>query len=297
MGQRLTGCEAKQPHLTPPPSSPRESRGHDPSVAPRSYPLTRVFDLYRLIFGRGRLHAAPLSEHMLMPRPGDASTMHSALLALIKLPATSLLHTRGGKKKRRGIRALLQRLRKVAERSVSDVASQQLQSVDIPDPSDPVAARLSRARALIQQGHVGRAARSLFQEPLPPVDEKTIELLHSLHPESSGPAPALPVEAPTVQQVDQAALARLVRSSLANGAAPGGSGWTGDLLKALIDDHDCLSGLAILVRTSLMGSSSGVPVSFFYLVFWLRSVSLVVDAVRLPWERLFTSFLVFMFYH
>src|SRR5690349_12276848 len=100
--------------------------------------------------------------------------------------------------------------------------------------SDPLAAaRLSRACALIQQGHVGWAARSLFQEPLP--NEKTIELLHSLHPENSGPAPALPVETPTVQQVDQAALARLVRSLLANGAAPGGSGWTGNLFKALVD--------------------------------------------------------------
>ena len=129
--------------------------------------------------------------------------------------------------------------------------------MDAPDPIDLAAARLSRARALIQQGHVGRAARSLFQEPLPPVDEKTIELLHSLHPESSGPAPALPVEAPTVQQVDQAALARLVRSSLPNGAAPGGSGWTGDLLKALVDDHDCLSGLAILVMDIINGKLLG----------------------------------------
>lgn len=76
--------------------------------------------------------------------------MHSALLALIKLPATSLLHTRGGKKKRRGIRALLQRLRKVAERSVSDVASQQLQSVDVPEASDPAAARLSNKAMLAE---------------------------------------------------------------------------------------------------------------------------------------------------
>jgi hypothetical protein len=40
--------------------------------------------------------------------------------------------------------------------------------------------------------------------------------------------------------VDLVVLARLIRTTLANGAAPRGSGWTGDLIKALIDDHDSL---------------------------------------------------------
>ena len=127
--------------------------------------------------------------------------------------------------------------------------------------SDSVGDGMARARALIQQGHVGRAARSLFQAPLPPIDAKIIEelhSLHSLHPPPSGPVPPLPAEAPLIQQVDLVVLARLVRTTLANGAAPGGSGWTGDLIKALIDDHDCLIGLGILVKDIINGTLNGI---------------------------------------
>ena len=45
---------------------------------------------------------------------GELSSMFSALLALMKLPASSLLRSRGGRKKRRGIRALLASLRNTA---------------------------------------------------------------------------------------------------------------------------------------------------------------------------------------
>ena len=86
---------------------------------------------------------------------GSLNTMFGALLALIKLPASSLLRTRGGRKKRRGIRSLLANLRNAAARSVSSVGSHQSQSAATCDAADPVADGLARARALIQQGHVG----------------------------------------------------------------------------------------------------------------------------------------------
>jgi microcompartment protein CcmK/EutM len=157
----------------------------------------------------------------------EANSMFQALLALVKIPASSLLRARGGHKKRRAIRSLLAGLRSTASRSVDSVASHQAQTTVIPvAASDSVGDGMARARALIQQGHVGRAARSLFQAPLPPIDAKIIEELHSLHPPPSGPVPPLPAEAPLIQQVDLVVLARLVRTTLANGAAPGGSGWT-----------------------------------------------------------------------
>src|SRR6185312_16679770 len=145
--------------------------------------------------------------------------MFGALLALMKLPASSLLRTRGGRKKRRGIRSLLANLRNTAARSVSAVASHQSQPVAASDDVDPVANGLARARALIQQGHVGRAARSLFQKPLPSVDGKVIEDLAKLHPAASGPVPPLPADAPMIQQIDLVVISRLVRTSLANGSA------------------------------------------------------------------------------
>ena len=156
----------------------------------------------------------------------------------------------------RAVRSLLRNLRGLATRSVSSVASQQPHSA-VPESSDPTAARLGRARALIQQGHLGRATKSLFQLPLPVVDEKVLPSLQDLHPASSGTAAPLPGDAPLLQVVDLDALASIVRSSLANGAAPGGSGWTGDLLKALIGDQDCLHGLASLTRDIINGALTG----------------------------------------
>jgi hypothetical protein len=176
----------------------------------------------------------------------------------MKIPATSLLRTRGGKKKRRAIRTLLANLRNTAARSVSSVAAHQSQPPsEAATTDDPVANGLARARALIQQGHTGRAARSFFQRPLPPVDGKVLTDLEVLHPPASGPAPPLPTDAPLLQQVDLDELSRLVRTSLANGSAPGGSGWTGDLILGLIDDHDCLTALGILVKDILNGTLTG----------------------------------------
>ena len=81
-----------------------------------------------------------------------------------------------------------------------------------------------------------------------PPDTKTLDNLQALHPPASDPALPLPDDATQLQQVDSDVLASIVRRSLANGSAPAGSGWTGDLLLALIDDSDCLSGLACLVK-------------------------------------------------
>lgn len=88
------------------------------------------------------------------------------------------------------------------------------------------------------------------------VDDNIIAQLRDLHPPASGPIPVLPNDAPLIQQVDLVVLSRLVRS-LANGAAPGPSGWTGDLLLALIDDHDCLAALGHLVKDIVNGALTG----------------------------------------
>ena len=146
--------------------------------------------------------------------------MFHTLLALIKIPSTSLLRARGGSKKRRGIRSLLNKLR---NSSVDSLASQPPAAPSASAPTDPTAARLARARALIQEGHLGRATRSLFQPPIPPIDNGVKAALDQLHPPSSGPAPACPPDAQELHQVDLKVLSRLIRSSLANGAAPGGS--------------------------------------------------------------------------
>ena len=74
-----------------------------------------------------------------------------------------------------------------------------------------------------------------------------------LHPQSDDPAIPLPAIAPTLHQVDLVILARIIRKS-ANGSSPAGSGWTGCLVKPLIDDQDCLAAIGTLVRDIIAGA-------------------------------------------
>ena len=95
-----------------------------------------------------------------------------------------------------------------------------------------------RAKSLAQQGHLSRATKVLFQDGLAPINESTINDLKALHPTASDPVPSLPADSPQLQLLDSKVIISLIKA-LANGSSPAGSGWTGDLLKALSDDSDC----------------------------------------------------------
>ena len=58
-------------------------------------------------------------------------------------------------------------------------------------------------------------------------------------------------------RVDRDALKNIVKRELANGSAPGRSGWTGDLIKALVDDEQCLDGLVALTMAIANGRIQG----------------------------------------
>jgi hypothetical protein len=167
----------------------------------------------------------------------------------VGIPRLCLVRARGGKN-RRAFRSLANQLQLHTNlRPPSPpVAS------PFPAPNtDPIATRVLRAKALTQQGHLGRATRVLFQDGLAPMDTNSIADLEFLHPPASDPVP-LPNDAPSLQRVDPDVLASIVRRSMANGSAPAGSGWTGDLLNALVDDSDCLAGIAALVNDIINGS-------------------------------------------
>ena len=53
--------------------------------------------------------------------------------------------------------------------------------------------------------------------------------------------------------VDTEALAKTISQRLKNGAAPGPSGWTGELIAPLVDDPECLDGLGALVADIING--------------------------------------------
>jgi len=104
----------------------------------------------------------------------------------------------------------------------------------------------------MQQGYLGRATRSLFQQPLLSLDEKTLDTLEALHPKASEPVPEPPEDAPQPLTVDPEELHRVARR-MANGSAPAASGWTGELIRALIDDNDCFAGLSCIITDIING--------------------------------------------
>jgi len=115
--------------------------------------------------------------------------------------------------------------------------------------------------ALTHCGHVGRAAKALLQAQLPVVTGRVVGQLRGLHPAASGAIPPLPTTSPTVA-VDPEILQKLIKSKLCNGSATGPSGWTGELVSALVGDADCMRGLCLLVQDILNGHLDAVSRSF-----------------------------------
>ena len=116
---------------------------------------------------------------------------------------------------------------------------------------DPVALKVIRATALARAGYISRAAKALSQDGLQPASNEVVEKLSALHPRASGPPPPCPETVPHVA-VDTEALAKTISQRLKNGAAPGPSGWTGELIAPLVDDSECLDGLGLSLRISSM---------------------------------------------
>ena len=117
--------------------------------------------------------------------------------------------------------------------------------------------RIQKAATLVHEGHVRKAVRSLFTEGVPSLTEDTMRSLRELHPQGPPILPRCPSDAPEMMRIDKKVLAQIVNRELANGSAPGRSGWTGDLLKALVDDRECLEGLAALTMAIINGKIEG----------------------------------------
>ena len=167
-------------------------------------------------------------------------------------PQHALVRGRGGKKQDRTRRQLSHQI----ERSSDAFRTNSIPTIPAHQPSrlntDPETARALRANALVCNGYISRAAKSLTQEGLLPINSATCKALAALHPPASAAVPPLPPDAPSIT-VDKVELHKLVRDRLCNGSAPGYSGWTGELVRALIDDEECLEGLTVLIEDILNG--------------------------------------------
>ena len=97
-----------------------------------------------------------------------------------------------------------------------------------------------------------RAASIPFQSGIAAPDATTIARLHELHPAGSGPLPRMP-SAPMCPVPTPEDIGRLLDKGVACGSAPGPSGWTGELIRPLLDDDDCAAALTALVAETVAG--------------------------------------------
>ena len=129
------------------------------------------------------------------------------------------------------------------------------QGVRKSDTRSPEQRKFERIETLVREGHTGKAAAELTRVESRALSQDTVDKLKKLHPLGPDVLPLLPPDSPILAQVD-ADILRSIRK-MANGAAPGVSGWTADLLLPLVDDEECLNGLACLCGDIINGHFSG----------------------------------------
>ena len=174
------------------------------------------------------------------------------LVQLLKLPSEALLvrAAGGARRKNSDINAALRAM--LLLQSEQEANALPISHGSRGDNPDPVVRRLNRAVAMVKSGYVGRATKSLLQGGLAKVDEKAIEQLKELHPPATGPVPVLPDTVPLIE-IDVGELSKLVDAKLKNGSAPGPSGWTGEMVAALMGDSECTQALRVLIQDIING--------------------------------------------
>ena len=113
---------------------------------------------------------------------------------------------------------------------------------------------MRRAGALANEGHLGRAARALgMKNLLDPSDPLVLTALEEMHPASSGPGPQLPESAPFPIVLNDRSFKKFLKKKMANGQAPGPSGWTGEMLLPLSSDPESMRLLAFFLGDFVSG--------------------------------------------
>jgi hypothetical protein len=175
--------------------------------------------------------------------------MLEAVVELLRLPSQGLIRRRGGRN--RGPRAVnSQLLHLIAHASSQESGNLQVNNPDAPEPqaaeADELTRQVKRATGLLKSGYASRAASALYQTGVADMsNQSNMEQLKALHPRGPSLLPPLPEGAPTIIVAPDEDFCKLIRS-LSNGASPGPSGWTGEMLAALTEDEDCVKGIAAL---------------------------------------------------
>jgi hypothetical protein len=130
--------------------------------------------------------------------------------------------------------------------------------IEVPAPSRDLTPQvIRRAVGLTLSNHASRATRAIYQDALPDVTPAIEEELLRLHPPATATAiPALPPNAPIIPVLGDDRFVRIWKKKVANGAAPGVSGFTGDHGLPLLEDTHCLRGLSLVIQLIRNGQLS-----------------------------------------
>jgi len=122
---------------------------------------------------------------------------------------------------------------------------------------------INHTKYYLANGYIGKAAKALVQQTsvVNLNDEQRLQQLLDVHPTPKGPdyvdyhtnLPRCPSDSPSIIIDADESFIKCI-TELANGSAPGPSGWTGEMGKVLARDDTCLKGLATLVNDIVNGN-------------------------------------------
>ncbi|MCP3678747.1 MAG: hypothetical protein GY721_14580, partial [Deltaproteobacteria bacterium] len=184
----------------------------------------------------------------------DRIGMKQQIEDLLMLPQRALIRTGFGRAR---IKRIVNQLDRANGKEVA-IDQEAPEEVDKPNP-DPVEAKVRRAAALVAQGNISRAARSLMQKEPMPWNEASRDRLKALHPTGSDPNtfPRPPPQtAIPILVIDPDWTRKIIRKA-ASGASPGPSGWTEELLLPITQTREGLHLMGALLRDICNGVVEG----------------------------------------
>jgi hypothetical protein len=129
--------------------------------------------------------------------------------------------------------------------------------------TDALTHAVRRATSIVSDGGphcLSRACNALLQQPLAPVDEKSISALQALHPKATESMTQIPAnKALDIVAVNKVNLLSILKKRVNNGSAPGPSGWSGSHLQLIADsgNEEAINGLCMLTRDICNGIFGG----------------------------------------
>jgi hypothetical protein len=196
-------------------------------------------------------------------KQNDIDTRDRALVAFLLLPRRALRRTAGQRsakyKLKRKLQQHVQHSRETqtaitvddCEYGNSDGAGRARDAT-----TSVLTQNVNRAAELMRAGHISRAAAAITQSKPVALTAAVIQQLQQLHPPAGAAMSACPDDAPELFLSGKDLLLHL-RAFNDDGAAPGPSGWTGDLIIPLLSSTRCLDPLAMLLMLIINGEPRG----------------------------------------